>query len=224
MDFIEPIYTDIRGGKIFDTNPDTIIETLVGNGFFAEGNYFITALHVIKEAQTMSAKFGPYIKFNDRKIELKLEDAIFYMSMPSKHGEADYQYCYSGDLVAFKIEGARSEMKLSDKFPIEGQTLKNAYYIKNSSKELELKETIGIVNGLSGRTKNFFAATMIPTHPTQGGSSGSPIYSGDTIYGILHAGYKEMPDICVFSSSKLAIESIENQFNNNSIKDKQSNI
>ncbi len=224
MDFIQPIYTYVRSGKIFDQDPDAIKETLVGNGFFAEGNYFITALHVIKEAQAMSVKFGPYIKYNDRKIELKLEEAIFYMSMPDERTQADYQYCDNGDLVVFKIEGARSEMILSDKSPIEGQTLKSAYYTKNSSNELELNETVGIVNGLAERTKNFFAATMIPTHPTQGGSSGSPIYCGDTIYGILHAGYKEMPDICVFSSSKPVVEALKINSIINSTKDKHSNI
>lgn len=206
MDFILPIYTPKRGGKVFDSNPDSIIETIVGNGFFAEGSYFITALHVIKEAQAESRALVPYIKYKGQKVELKLEEAIFCMSIPNK--ETDYQNNDNGDLAAFKIEGAKCEMKLSNSLPAAGQTLKNSYFIKNSLKEIELKETIGIVCDLGINTGNFFAATMTPTHPTQGGSSGSPIYIGDTVYGVLHGGNEEMPDICVFGSTRFAVEKL----------------
>lgn len=211
MDFIQPIYTSTRGGKIFDSNLNSVNETFIGNGFFAEGNYFITALHVIQEAQAESSEFVPYIKYKGKKIELKLEEAVSCLLMPNKEkcDETDYQNNDNGDLVAFKIEGAKCEMKLSNSLPTSGQTLKNSYFIKNSLNGIELKETIGIVCDLGLNMGNFFTATMTPSHPTQGGSSGSPIYCGDTVYGVLHAGYEEMPDICVFCSPKQATRALK---------------
>lgn len=212
MDFVQPIFSFKRGGKIFDPNPDSGIETVIGNGFFAEGNYFITALHVIKEAQAESSKFVPYIKFKGEKVELKLKDAVFCMAMPNnrKWEESDYCNHDNGDLVAFQIDGAKSEMKLSVRFPTSGQTLKNTYFTKSSLTEIKLKETIGIVCDLGINSGNFFAATMTPSHPTQGGSSGSPIYCGDTVYGVLHGASEEMSDICVFCSTKQAVKVLSN--------------
>lgn len=55
---------------------------------------------------------------------------------------------------------------------------------------------------------NFFGCTMTPAHPTTRGSSGSPLLKGNAVYGFLHAGNKEIPSICIFSSAEYALQKL----------------
>ena len=210
MRFITPIYSEVVSGTAFLINcgKTTTREEIVGNGFFVDGNYFFTASHVIEDTIATPGKGIPYIRINNQKIELTPEKAIVYEKMPQNEVGApiNHQELSNGDISVFEIEGFDSSFILSDKLPEHGKVLKNAFYSKRTGKE-EVIETAAIIHNADDFVGNFYAATMIPSHPTNGGSSGSPLYIGNKIYGILHAGGADkLPDICVFFSSIHALK------------------
>ena len=208
MDIV-PIYAEIVIGQpLFSSSGQQTQETIVGNGFFAEGNHFFTASHLIIDTQSENGKSDPYIKYKGRKIELKIEAALCYMTIPYDNNgrPINHHIHLNGDIAVFEIENAESNFVLSDSFPKHGQTLKSSFYLKKQENE-EFIETIGIVHDNKDFSGNFFAATMIPSHPVNGGSSGSPLYVGNTIYGILHGGGSNtLPDVCVFFSSSSILQ------------------
>lgn len=208
MDIV-PIYAEtLIGQPLFSTSTQKTQEIIVGNGFFAEGNHFFTASHVIIDTQNENGKGNPYIKYNGCRVELKIENALSYMTIPSdcKGAPMKHHIHTNGDIAIFEIENAESNFVLSESLPKYGQTLKNSFFSKKSGKE-EIIQTVGIVHSGKDFTGNFYAATMIPSHPINGGSSGSPLYLGNTVYGILHGGGSHtLPDICVFFSSASTLQ------------------
>lgn len=205
-----PIYAKTQKANSFNVQDlaDLVKEEIVGNGFFAEGSYFFTAAHVINDTHNDTNKSEPYIKIDDKKIELKLENAIVFKELPydDEGRPKDHHLHINGDIAIFKLEGIESIFVLSESLPKHGQTLKNSYYVNRYDKE-ELKESVAIIHDAKDFKGNFYSATMIPSHPTTGGSSGSPLFIGDTVYGILHAGGNTVfPDVCVFYSAAHALQ------------------
>ena len=123
----------------------------------------------------------------------------------------------SADIAAFGFDNLKisSPLILSDSLPKYGQTLHSDFYhrlqyennkeqksVVINAQKLYIWETTGLVWGKEGFCGNFFGATMNPKHPS-GGSSGSPIYDGNIVYGILHNGGD---DFCGFYSSTHALK------------------
>ena len=122
----------------------------------------------------------------------------------------------SADIAAFVFDNLKisSPLILSDSLPEYGQTLHSDFFhrlqyennkgqksVVINTLKLYIWETTGLVWGEEGFCGIFFGATMTPNHPS-GGSSGSPIYDGNIVYGILHSGGE---DFCGFYSSPHAL-------------------
>lgn len=206
LDFIYPIFRDIPEG------PDCI-----GNGFFAD-NIFFTADHVLKPNDGIAGS-APYIIVNSNKYVLKNKVFLRFkkMSLNENNQMQGYEDEESADVAAFVFDNLiiSSPFILSDSLPKYGQTLHSDFYhrlqdennkeqksVNINAKKMYLWETTGLVWGKEGFCGNFFGATMNPKHPS-GGSSGSPIYDGNTVYGILHSGGE---DVCCFYSSAHALK------------------
>lgn len=189
--YIIPIYQQdysASNGSIFSGQ---MIDSPIGNGFFADG-FFFTAAHVIEEAEY------PYIKIGKDRIFLNKDDSIIWRSISS---EATNKYVNknNGDVAVYYIEGIKSPFKLSNTPPVLNDKLESCYYYDN-----DWHYAIGTVgNDESWFSGNFFGwkTDFHSAHPTSGGSSGSPLYKNNTIYGILHGGNYEDPRICVFTNA-----------------------
>lgn len=189
------IENDNQSSNIFDRVYQKIEETIGGNGFFV-GDFLVTAAHVITDTRS------PFIIWREKRINLKKEDAILWMTTPcdkegmvSGHDQAD-----NADIAIFKIEDTNSPLYLADTLPDYGDQMVNYHHRKNSF--IQSQAVVGDKDYFLG---NFFGCTMTPAHPTTGGSSGSPLLKGNAVYGILHAGNKKNPSICIFSSAEYAL-------------------
>ncbi len=178
---------------LFTDTHNEIIDTLCGNGFFV-GDYFVTAAHVI------SAVNFPLIKMNGQEFFLKQTDAIVWRIMSENPKEEDFENTDNADVAIFHFPNAGSPLQFSDKLPEPSIILScNYYYHSNFCKS---QGEVGDKDFFLG---NFFGCRMTPIHPTEGGSSGSPLIKDDIVYGILHAGNKSDTSICVFSSAAYAL-------------------
>ena len=206
IDFIYPIFRDIQEGVDF-----------IGNVFFA-GDLFFTAEHVFIPNDGIVGS-NPYIIVDNKKYVLRNKVNLSFKKMTlnenkQMHGHDDEE---CADIAAFVFDHLKisSPFILSDSLPKYGQTLHCDFYHrlqdetdkKQKSVDINLKkmyiwETTGLVRGKDCFCGNFFGATMTPKHPS-GGSSGSPIYDGNIVYGILHNGEK---DFCGFYYSRHALK------------------
>lgn len=178
---------------LFTDTHNEIIDTLCGNGFFV-GNYFVTAAHVI------SAVNFPFIKVNDQEFFLKQTDAIVWRIMSENPKEEDFENTDNADVAIFHFPNAGSPLQFSEKLPEPSTILSCNYYYHSN-----FCESYGEVGDKEFFLGNFFGCRMTPIHPTEGGSSGSPLIKDDIVYGILHAGNKSDTSICVFSSAAHAL-------------------
>lgn len=206
LDFIYPIFRDIEEGIDF-----------IGNGFFAD-NLFITADHVLKP-NDCKAGSDPYIVVDSKKYVLRNKASLDFkkITLNENNQMQGYEDEGSADIAAFVFDDLKisSPLFLSDSLPEYGQTLHSDFYhrlqvgnnkeqktVVINSQKMYIWETTGLVWGEEGFCGNFFGATMKPKHPS-GGSSGSPIYDGNIVYGILHNGGE---DLCGFYSSTHALK------------------
>lgn len=178
---------------LFTDTHNEIIDTLCGNGFFV-GNYFVTAAHVI------SAVNFPFIKVNGQEFFLKQTDAIVWRIMSENPKEEDFENTDNADVAIFHFPNAGSPLQFSEKLPEPSTILACNYYYHSN-----FCESYGEVGDKEFFLGNFFGCRMTPIHPTEGGSSGSPLIKDDIVYGILHAGNKSDTSICVFSSAAHAL-------------------
>lgn len=209
IDYIFPIFEDAEGKEGVD---------LIGNGFFV-GNLFITADHVVSDSY-----FMPFIIINGKQYNLE-EQFRIQLNYDSISHDADghpfgHEDNSKTDFVVYKFDNIKinSPLRLSENMPSLGQQLNCDFYhrIKDSSNPSQICEckypiplfkweTIGIVES---DTKyfigNFYGSRMSPVHPFRR-SSGSPLYNGEIVYGILHAGGD---DLCVFYSASHALSLI----------------
>lgn len=217
---IRPVYSFLENGEelISNMTKEPSSNLIVnGNGFFVN-DYFITSAHVIAESEGINGQSDPFIIWNGKRIILAREKALIWKDLPTKEDCTHYGYENKnlGDVAVFKVEGTNSPLMLSEATPKEGQILNNAFYhqlpqksensssiqpIVYSGRNIYLWETTAKVHGIEDRSGNFFSATMNPPHPTGGGSSGSPLIEGNTVYGILYGSPTDYPEICVFYST-----------------------
>ena len=206
LDFIYPIFRDIEEGIDF-----------IGNGFFAD-NLFITADHVLKPNDCLAGS-DPYIVVNSKKYVLKNKVDLRFkkITLNEKNQMQGYEDEESADIAAFVFDNLKisSPLILSESMPKYGKSLHSDFFhrlqdenneeqksVVINAQKLYIWETTGLVWGEEGFCGNFFGATMNPKHPS-GGSSGSPIYDGNIVYGILHSGGG---DFCGFYSSPHALK------------------
>lgn len=182
-------------------------EVLIGNGVFV-GDYFVTAYHVIDGANS------PYIKYEGKIVALTKAYEIGHADQPGKDGRAfGHDDPNNGDVIVFKIDGVGSPFRLSESLPAVGQKLENIFYknVHNSKSNDTIDicaiKTTAVVKDAYYFVGNFFGCDMTPMHPEKGGSSGSPIFDGNIVYGILHGGKESM---CVFCSSVYTLKVISN--------------
>ena len=178
-----------QGKNFFADIHSDIIDTLCGNGFFV-GDYFVTAAHVI------SAVTFPFIKMNGQEFSLKQTDAIVWRIMSENTKEEEYRNTDNADVAIFHFLNAGSPLQFSEKLPEPSTILSCNYYYHSN-----FCESQGEVGDKDFFLGNFFGCRMTPIHPTEGGSSGSPLIKDDIVYGILHGGNKSDTSICVFSSA-----------------------
>ena len=203
-DYIVPLFATCE--KESPLNHSIKINELcfVGNGFFLE-NYFITAAHVIREG------IDHYFEWKNRRVELKDLELVEireleYDESGNPYGHHGYD---KGDVAIFKFEGVHSPFRLSNTTPQPGMSFHCDFYHKKQYPKEE-----GHTNSFFWRTEghlviedddpaeNFFGMYMNPVHPEGGGSSGSPLYEENIVYGILHGGGPiEHPEVCVFNSA-----------------------
>lgn len=183
---------------------------------------FLTADHVLIPNDVLAGS-DPYIYVNNNKYVLrnKVIMRLKKITQDENRQMQGYEDEESADIAAFIFDNltVSSPLILSDIPPKYGQELHSDFYhrlnvednkeqktIITNSQKLYLWETIGLVWGKEGFCGNFFGATMQPKHPS-GGSSGSPVYDGNIVYGILHCGGE---DFCGFYSSSHALQLLKN--------------
>ena len=176
----------------------------VGNGFFVE-NYFITAAHVIREG------IDHYFEWKNRRVELKDLELVEIRELEYDESGKPYGHHGSdkGDVAIFRFEEVNSPLRLSDMTPQQGKMLHcDFYHMKPSHQEEGNAKTYfwrtegQLVIEDDDPAENFFGMYMNPSHPEGGGSSGSPLFEENNVYGILHGGGPiEHPEVCVFNSA-----------------------
>ncbi len=217
--YILPIYVHLECGR------NDARSSFIGNGFIIN-DHFITAYHVIAENQNIRGQSNPYIIIRDAEFELTIEKAHLGKSTPLDiEGHAiGHEDKNNGDFIAYKIEGMRSPLQLAKSYPKSGEILDCCFFhnvnpstsIMDSPEEtnrIYYWETKGTVMDADGFLGNFFGAIFTTSHPTDGGSSGSPLFKDNVVYGILHGGNpenkgKNHPEICVFYSAYDALKAI----------------
>lgn len=210
IDYIFPIFEDAGGKEGID---------LIGNGFFV-GNLFITADHVVSDSY-----FTPFIIINgtqynlEEKFRIQLNyNSISYDADGHPFGHEDNS---KTDFVIYRFDNIKinSPLRLSENLPSLGQQLNCDFFhrIKASTNPSQFREskypvplfiwkTTGIVESDANYfIGNFYGSRMSPVHPFRR-SSGSPLYDGEIVYGILHAGGD---DLCVFYSAFHALGLIQ---------------
>lgn len=174
------------------------------------GNLFITSGHTISQVENIS------FVLDGQKYKFKKQQALA-LEMPTQNLQGgDYDICI------FKIDGIFSPFTLAEEMPELGQNLtsvshkhiirKNqistdeSLFDRINEETIDIRKSIGIVTDIE---MNFFACQM--TEPLEEGRSGSPIFIGNKVYGILQGG-KDNGYKCVYQSSKSIIEYITEEF------------
>ena len=193
-DYIKSIYSKEISFSLRDENQKEY-ETRLENGFVIN-NYFITAAHVVEN-------WDPFIKVDDRIIELSRDNLVIWRDMTKFRDPSnfDYVHCQSndyynqdnGDIAVYRIDGIKSPFILSKEMPAIGDSLVSYYYYKN--RWHKASASVYEVKG------NFFDCIMQPIHPTEGGSSGSPVIKNNIVYGLVSGGYVADKRICQFTSA-----------------------
>ena len=175
--------------SIFDSCREVqICETILGTGTLV-GNLLITAAHIF------NGYFEPSFKFENELYPLCKENQIIQIDAPKGQGVEVYNDSDCGDIAIFRMTSIFSPIELAESLPKQGQVLNNRFYCSIYKDGID---TIGIMSDDEGIAGNFFTCEMKPQHPTKGGSSGSPLFLGNILYGILHGG---KDDYCVFYST-----------------------
>lgn len=218
--YIVPIFVHTEVGG---DNASNSIVTLAGNGFYID-DFFITAYHVIEGNEKINGQSNPFIIVDGKEKELTLKDSYRCMSYPINpdNGTKGYEKGSSGDVAIFKMPGVKSDLVLADSLPRYGDTLDNIFYYEAPQAEGQQREegqpmadiycwpTKGQIFDEDGFLGNFFGAQMTPIHPKKGGSSGSPLFKGNVVYGVLHAGNTSHPEYCIFFSAQAIRQLISN--------------
>ena len=174
-----------------------------GNGVFVS-NYLITAGHVVKNADSITCVM------ENQSIRLNVSEAII-LKYDDNQNLPDY------DIAVFKMDKIQSSLTLSETLPEVGCELQSnslkivvtksetkdsgCTLLDNSSTEhVEFIENLGTVTEFEG---NLFACSM--QIPLEKGNSGSPIFKGNAVLGILRGG-SDNGNICGYQSSKSIIE------------------
>lgn len=204
LDYIVPLFAIYEKESPLNQNIKINELCFVGNGFFVE-NYFITAAHVIRVGK------DHYFEWKNRKVELADLEFIEireleYDEFGNPHGHNGLD---KGDAAIFRFEEVHSPFRLSNTAPQQGMTFHCDFFHKKPCLEEE-----GHTNTFFWRTEghlvieddnpaeNFFGMYMNPVHPEGGGSSGSPLFEENIVYGILHGGGPiGHPEVCVFNSA-----------------------
>ena len=147
-----------------------------GSGVFV-GNLFITAGHVIDEAQE------PYIISNGVSISLAKDYAILFHNDDTADGY---------DIAVYQIDSVKSELYLSDTQPNASMELTSVSY-KTMAQGKELFVCNATVREES--EGNYFYVDTDAILTT--GSSGSPIIKDNKVYGLLCRG-AEGTSLCAF--------------------------
>lgn len=187
QEYVVPVYEKKRKqGK----EKDAVTPSPIGNGFFID-DFFITAAHVIEEAENEKG----FIIVGGEEKELCLNHAVVYRKIAD---DDEYGDLNVGDIAVFGFDGVKSPLKLSAELPIKGDALTSCYNYQSA-----WHHSMGLIADGDLFKGNFFGwQTNTDTiHPTEGGSSGSPLLKDNTVYGILFAGLREDPSICVFTAS-----------------------
>lgn len=164
------------------------------------GKYFITAAHVINDPYVAHNTIQTYVLINKKKYVLEESNRIAFLDVGNSVNEQDfYENPANGDLAIYHLKDVpfESALHLSSKIPAPNEILDNFYYRNGKS-----FFTKGKVIQYCG---NFIGCEMSPKHPETGGSSGSPLYRGNTIYGILQGG---KGNYCAFISSTFILKTI----------------
>lgn len=150
-----------------------------GCGFFV-GHFFITAAHVIENAE------NPFVKIGTEKVFLKKEDALYF----------DYDNAQvAHDIAIFKILASGV-----NRLALSSETIKRGGVYKSYSyREMTLGTEFILCNAtIEDVDKEAFSATM--SAALRSGSSGSPLCNKQNLVGMLVRGNDK--DLCVFISSK----------------------
>ena len=192
-DFIFPVFFDMEEGQ-----------DMQGNGFFVD-NYFITAAHVVQKDYAVQS--DPYILSFGKKIYLNDDNLLLERYTVDDNNSETYETENAADIAIFKAVGIHSPFVLAEVFPNCGQRLTCNFHHRKpfpvrtpTRQDSFFWETTGIVQEHVPNVPNFFIATMDPEHPYRG-SSGSPIFEGNMVYGVLHSGSKKISGF--FSAAKI---------------------
>lgn len=164
------------------------------------GNLFITAGHVICDAQ------DPHVKLNGVIYNLDSSREVLFRNDKDENGY---------DLAVYRIPEVCSDLKLMPEFPRSGTRIGSISYRMSSQgyDKVECTATVGeIVCG------NYFTANT--SIKLKKGTSGSPVFFNGKVVGIMNGGNNDgydhpvNPDLplnfCFFLSSKAILELINN--------------
>ena len=185
-------HREINVSPLFFETKEKVVISESGTGILV-GKYFITAAHVINNPNVRHNTIQTYVRINKKKYILEESNRIAFLDNVSNVNEQDfYENPANGDLAIYYLKDApfESTLRLSSIMPSTNEILDN-FYFRNGKSFL----TKGKVLPFCG---NFIGCKMSPKHPESGGSSGSPLYKGNTIYGILQGG---KGNYCAFISS-----------------------
>lgn len=179
--------------------PESDLTTGVG---VLVGHYFITAGHVVagdKPAQ---------VTISRKTFNLHKSSALVF----NYNGKME-----NGDIAVFKFDDVSSTLTLANQMPEIGQELKSISYLHathcdnkpgipalfNHSESLSVQTCNVVVDKYHG---DFFSGkTSILLYP---GTSGSPVFKGSEVAGILTGGMPDT-DLCVFYSAQAITRLIE---------------
>jgi len=177
-------------------------------GFFVN-DLFITAGHNFRN---VSEKV---IYFNKKNHILKKEAALLmHDTTDDTSNEYSDDWTTQLDIAVFRLDGVNSPLQLADSFPEIGQELISHSFLREfipAPQEWNIfnRKTIDVLNS-QVCTANveeiqdyyFSCKTSVVLKP---GTSGSPVLSGNKVYGVLHGGIPGEPT-AVFLSSKIIFD------------------
>lgn len=179
-----------------------------GSGVFV-GNLFITAGHLFSNQKKATISNG------DKKFELKKEDALICLEIDEKNPDPK-----GYDIAIFRLKDQNSPIVLDDTEPYIGMNLTSLSYkhrcvkikddsssLKNTSQNKEFYEFLKCSVVVQDIDHNFILGET--SIILQTGSSGSPLFNGNKLIGILRGG---IDNICGFQSS-ISILKLLKQYN-----------
>jgi hypothetical protein len=135
---------------------------------------------------------------DDIKYDLHKDKALYYEDVTNGVGKID--------VAVFKFENFHSPLKIANALPEVGDELLNVHYQHLISAEGS-RSLYTVSNGVVREiTEDFFTCDMNPS--ISDGSSGSPILSGDVVYGIVCGGYPNIDKQKILFQSLKSIQNI----------------